>query len=215
MMEENNQVLLSWISNYMYCPRRFYLAVLESQQIGSNVYVEEGSAEHKRVHTPKVEKRGDFYKVTGLSAVSIKYNMYGVCDSVEFEASPNGTYISFLNRVCNICPVEYKHGKVRKETEYNAQLAAQAICLEEMYHTHIQEGIIYYVDVKQRERIIFDDELREKTLSAVAEMQDLLKKPEYIAPKYKKRCQKCAYYEVCAPKKIITSKYMEKLWSKE
>lgn len=201
MTEENNQVLLSWISNYLYCPRRFYLATLEDQKIGSNVYVEEGSAEHRRVHTPKVEKRGDFYKVTGLSVVSEKYQMYGVCDSVEFEADSEGAFIFFLNCVCMIRPVEYKHGKVRNETEYNAQLAAQAMCMEEMYHTKIKEGVIYYVDVKQRKTISFDEELRKQTLNAVTEMHELLNNPKYISPKYKKRCQKCAYYEVCAPKK--------------
>lgn len=214
MMEESNQILLSWIANYIYCPRRFYLAVLESQPIGSNLYVAEGSAEHMSVHTPKVEKRGNHYKVTGLSVISKEHNIYGVCDSVEFDISANGAYIPFLNQVCMIKPVEYKHGKVRHETEYNAQLAGQIICLEEMYHTHIDEGVIYYVDVKQRECVIIDQAIRDKTIKAIAEMKKLIAKPHYIEPVYMKRCSKCAYYEVCAPKKVMVDQYMEKLWRK-
>lgn len=212
MTEENNQILLSWIANYLYCPRRFYLAVLEAQEIGSNIYVEEGSAEHIRVHTPKVEKRGNHYKVTGLAVASKQYGLYGVCDSVEFEIMPEGTYIPFLNQVCKILPVEYKHGKVRKETEYNAQLVGQVLCLEEMYHTKIEEGVIYYVDVKQRQSVLIDSSIREKTIEAVKKMRKLIANPKYIEPSYMKRCPKCAYYDVCSPKKIMVAKYMKKLW---
>ena len=57
-------------------------------------------------------------------------------------------------------PVEYKHGKLRNEQEYNIQLCAQAMCLEEMYHTVIPEGAIFYLSSHRRQTVSLDEPLR-------------------------------------------------------
>lgn len=47
-MDETEQILISWIDEYAYCPRRFYLKVLEKQE-GSNIFMVQGTLEHKNV----------------------------------------------------------------------------------------------------------------------------------------------------------------------
>lgn len=57
-------------------------------------------------------------------------------------------------------PVEYKHGKLRNEREYEIQLCAQAMCLEEMYHCpRIEAGDIFYISSHRRKEITLDKTL--------------------------------------------------------
>lgn len=72
-------------------------------------------------------------------------------------------------------PVEYKHGKLRDEEEYEIQLCAQAMCLEEMYHTHIPEGAIFYISSHRRKTIVFTDELRELVKQTVQALDEIRK----------------------------------------
>ena len=110
MIMDDEPILLSWISQWVFCKRRFYLQIAEQNFI-ENVFTAEGARDHKRAHECKIERRGTHIKVTGLQVVSEKYHLFGICDSVEFEVVSDGCYIPFLEETCRIYPVEYKHGK--------------------------------------------------------------------------------------------------------
>ena len=191
MENENNQILISWIEEYTYCPRRFYLKVIENYT-GSNIYMVEGIINHKNVDRQRTEKRKDYVQVFSLEVYSKKYDLYGKCDCVEFLYSENGVYIPFLNNKYKVIPIEYKHGHTRNEKEYNLQLIAQVICIEEMYDCHIEEGYIYYTDSKERYRVIFDEKQRKETIAKINEIKQELKTARLIEPKYMKRCHKCS-----------------------
>jgi hypothetical protein len=60
------------------------------------------------------------------------HTLKGRCDEVEFHS--DGT----------VYPVEYKHGKKQKWLNDDLQLAAQAICLEEMLNIRIERGAIFH-----------------------------------------------------------------------
>lgn len=210
---EDNLILLSWISEYAYCARRFYLRIFE-QNNAENGPLIEGRLAHKRVDQAVIEKRGKYVKVTRLMVRSEQYHMYGVCDNVEFIEDPDGVYIDFLKGKYQIHPVEYKHGKSRDEVEYNLQLTAQAICLEEMYQTHINSGYIYYIGQKDRRQVELNNSLRNQLIKAVYEIKNYLNEPESIAPEYRKRCPHCSLYEICAPKNVMAKKYIERIWDK-
>lgn len=207
----DDSILISWISEYAYCKRRFYLRVFE-QNNAENGSLVEGLLAHKRVDQPVIEKRGLLVKVTRLAVNSEKYQMHGICDSIEFTKCKDGTYIDFLNGTYKICPIEYKHGKSRDEVEYNLQLMAQALCLEEMFQTHIEEGYIYYIGQKDRRQVCFDTALRKQVLDAVDEIRTYLQEPKTILPEYRKRCPHCSLYEICAPKSVMAEKYLERIW---
>lgn len=208
---EDNYILISSLSEYLYCKRRFYLRFLERQN-NENIYMIEGSLEHQKVHTNKIEKRKNFVNVSSLSVNSYKYNLIGKCDVVEFLENKNGSYIPFLENNYTLYPIEYKHGKTRDELEYKVQLCAQVLCLEEMYNTRIDFGAIYYIDSKERVEITLDDDLRKLTLETILEIKNLMDSKKVIYPIYKKRCKKCSLVDICNPKIIIVDEYMKNLW---
>ena len=209
---KKEQILLSWVSNYAYCPRRFYLATIEAQKPQANIYMTEGTIDHTRVDRPKIEKRGPLIKVTRLQVISEQYNLYGICDNVEFMVDPDGAWIPFLSQTCRITPVEYKHGKPKEYSEYKQQLTAQAMCMEEMYNTKVDRGFLYYTSSRQRQEVVFDEGLRDETIKTITNIREALDNPTVIRPEYKRRCQKCAYFEICEPKKVMVNNYVSKLW---
>lgn len=96
-------------------------------------------------------------------------------------------------------PVEYKHGKLRDEQEYNIQLCAQAMCLEEMYHTAIPEGAIFYLSSHRRQTVALDEPLRRlvwETAEKLHHIRDTLSIP---AARYSEKCQRCSLREYCMP----------------
>lgn len=220
MEEPHSEVLLSWISEYSYCRRRFYLRYVECMDLKSSAMIE-GKYEHRIVDDRHITKRGSHIVVSRLYVSSEKYQIHGFCDNVEFDENPEeGAYIAFLNGVYTVKPVEFKHGKLRDENEYKEQLCAQAFCLEEMYDTNIDHGVLYYVDSKDRMDIEISDELRQETSDTIISIRESLdklysgKNADVIFPiKYRKRCDKCALYDVCEPKGLAVSAYMKKLWA--
>ncbi|RHO92008.1 CRISPR-associated protein Cas4 [Clostridium sp. AF37-5AT] len=208
MIMDDEPILLSWISQWVFCKRRFYLQIAEQNFI-ENVFTAEGARDHKRAHECKIERRGTHIKVTGLQVVSEKYHLFGICDSVEFEVVSDGCYIPFLEETCRIYPVEYKHGKKRDEEEYNLQMAAQTLCLEEMFHTTITTGYIYYTGSKERFEVNISDKVRADAVKFIREISSYLENPHPIKPELRKRCNGCSLNDLCNPRKILVQDYME------
>ena len=208
---EKEEILISWLAEYDYCPRRFWLKAIERIE-GENEYTAEGSTAHQYVDANRIEKRKEKIKVTGLGVRSAKYNLYGICDCVEFTISKEGGEIPFLGERCLVCPVEYKHGKVRNEREYNVQLTAQVLCLEEMYGVHISTGFIYYTSVRQRKEVKIEDNLRHYTLNVIESIRKYIQKGDPSPAEYMKRCHRCSVYDICSPKRVMVNKYMQELW---
>lgn len=210
-METDNYITISSISEYVYCKRRFYLRYIENVN-EENEYMVEGTIEHNKVHNNIIEKRDKFIKVTNLNIFSKKYEVIGKCDMVELTKSKNGVKIPFLPDNYEIYPIEYKHGKIRNEIEYNMQLCAQVLCLEEMYNTNIEKADIYYTSSNKRITIEINEELRENTIRTIQNIKELISNKQIVKPKYLKRCNKCSVVEICNPRKIIISNYMKNLW---
>lgn len=98
-------------------------------------------------------------------------------------------------------PVEYKQGQQGKWSNDEAQLCAQALCLEEMTGKRIDEGAIFYFGSRRRVTIAFDDALRQQTRQFVQQMQWTLAHDRIPAhTDQRQRCNGCSLYEVCLPK---------------
>src|SRR5262249_57574081 len=59
-----------------------------------------------------------------------------------------------------LTPVEYKKGKRRKFDNDDAQVCAQALCLEEMFTITIEHGAIFHAASKRRREVEFTTDLR-------------------------------------------------------
>ena len=206
-------VLLSWLSEWVYCKRRFYLRIAEDNHL-ENQFIVEGNTEHQNAHMRKIEKRGKKVKVTGLYVCSKALNICGICDAVEFIEDERGAWIPFLGGTYVISPVEYKHGKTRNEKEYNLQTAAQGMCLEEMYCTTIQKIFVYYKESNERYEIQMTSEIRDSVRQAVGEITAYLANPYPIKPAFLKRCHGCSMEKLCSPRKILVEDYMNRVREK-
>lgn len=209
-MNSDDVVLVSWIHEYAFCPRRFYLRVCEKQE-SMNSDMVEGLDSHKRVNKEKIEKRGELIQVFSLYINSKQYNLFGICDRVDFQIQNDGVYIDFLRHKCSIHPVEFKHGRKRNADDYAQQLCAQVFCLEEMYGTKIEKGTLFYTGTKESIEISIDNSLRKRTLETIKQIRNRFVSNEMIPAQYRKLCNQCAMLDICNSKNDMSIRYIEKL----
>ena len=122
-VDDSDPIALSALQHWAYCPRQCGLIHLE-QAFDENLQTQRGRALHSQVDQPGLELRRGLRIERALPLWSDALGLIGKADVVEFE--PDGTPY----------PVEYKHGSRHKAADIAAcddlQLAAQALCLEEM-----------------------------------------------------------------------------------
>jgi CRISPR-associated exonuclease Cas4 len=203
--------MLSGIQHFCFCKRQWGLIHIE-QQWSDNLLTVEGDILHKNVHDIGFdEKRGDKIVVRGMAINSAELGVSGVCDVVEFMRSEDGVSIFGREGKYKVIPVEYKRGKPKENDADRLQLAAQAMCLEEMLCCKIEKGFLYYGEIRRREEIVFDDEIRQKTVSMIKEMHGYFERGYTPKTKRTKSCNACSLKDICLPglqKNISAGKYI-------
>jgi CRISPR-associated exonuclease Cas4 len=179
-----------------------------------NYLTAKGRIVHERVHNMNnLEWIDDKLVSRGLRLQSESLGLYGVADAVEFsESDKEGIILKGKTGIFSVMPVEYKKGKPKISECDRLQMCAQAICLEEMTGSSINEGAIYYHDIRHREYVELNSILREKLFAITEEMHnDFEKRVEHI-PRYLNHCKACSLYELCQPriKYGSASKYLLK-----
>ena len=137
---EDDWLALSGIQHYAFCKRQWALIHIE-QLWSDNVRTTAGTLEHERADDYLAsETRGDLLILRGLRVNSARLGITGICDVVEFHASPSGVILQGRDGTWNPHPVEYKHGLSKTADVDRLQLCAEAMCLEDMLACDIQEG---------------------------------------------------------------------------
>jgi CRISPR-associated exonuclease Cas4 len=178
---------VSALNQYSYCPRRCALIYLEGE-FNQNIHTQRGNAEHERVDRAMHTTSKDGARVEyALPIWSERVGLIGKCDVVEFW--PDGT----------IYPVEYKHGRKRQHDNDDLQLAAQALCLEEMFARPVAGGAVFHAGSKRRREVVFNAPLRERVETLVRDIRALLSAGKLPPPVNDKRCGECSMRDVCMP----------------
>ena len=204
-MDEEEYPPLSWLSQATYCLRRAALLLNERLWM-ENADTAKGRDEHRRAHERRIERRGDQLKLFEYDVYSEQLRIWGKCDCVEAQRCEPGCRIPAADFPVCLYPVEYKHGSVREEPEYNIQLCAQAMCLEEMYHTHIPSGAIFFITAHRRLEVAFTSELRAKTKTAANALWEIRRTLKVPAAEYGRKCQRCSLKDLCMPKTASSAK---------
>lgn len=183
-----NSLPLSYINQYAYCPRRFWYMYVQGEMV-ENAHVLRGVQNHERAHTPGYETEPEGVRVhRRVYVYSHKLGITGFCDLLEEHA--DGTLV----------PVEYKQGRKGKWRNDQAQLCAQALCLEEMTGRTIERGHIFYFGSRRRVTVTFTPALRQETVALLDAMQRALALDELPPHTDKKaRCRGCSLHEICLP----------------
>lgn len=190
-MNDEDPLPVSALQHWAYCPRQCGLIHLE-QVFDDNVHTLRGNAVHAQVDQPGMEVRHGLRVERALPIWSEALGLVGKADVVEFE--PDGTPY----------PVEYKHGSRHKAADIAAcddlQLAAQALCLEEMTGHTVREGALFYASSKRRRVVPIDDALRHRAAEVAAAVRGMLAGSCLPEPTTDpRRCKGCSLRERCQP----------------
>jgi CRISPR-associated exonuclease Cas4 len=179
-------IAISALNQFRFCPRR--CALMHVEGIWSdNEHTAKGTILHTHTDERGYETIGQAKLLRALPLYSEKYGLSGKADIVE-------------SRGKEFIPVEYKKGKRRKFDNDEIQLAAQALCLEEMFQTTIKRGFIYHASSKKRREVLIDEDLRGATIKTIEKVRELLSNEQIPSAEYKPRCEGCSLYNICLPK---------------
>ena len=155
-MTQDDDLQLSGIQHFSFCRRQWALIHIEDQW-QENGLTAEGRVQHDRVHDESISDfRGGVLTLRGMRIRSDRLRVSGVCDAVEFTPDPDGIALRGREGLWRPCPVEYKHGAGKLSDCDRLQLAAQALCLEEMLCCEIPAGALCYWKTRRRERVEID-----------------------------------------------------------
>lgn len=182
---------ISALQHWSYCPRQCALIHVE-QAFADNVYTARGHAAHARVDEPRAERAGTVRFERAMPLWSERLGLVGKSDLVEFDAQ--GTPY----------PVEYKHGPRRQRIHDDLQLAAQAICLEEMTGKTAPFGAIYHFSSRRRREVAIDADLRLKVEEATVAVRQMLTAGILPPPVNDARCRHCSLKELCQPEVLAS-----------
>ncbi|MCK9275773.1 MAG: CRISPR-associated protein Cas4 [Syntrophales bacterium] len=193
MYTEDDLLPISALQHMIFCPRQCALIHVE-QVWDENRLTAEGRLMHERVHEEGNELRGNVLIERGVSLRSLRLGLIGKADVIEFQKQPDGMWRPF--------PIEFKRGKPKKDNSDKVQLCAQAICLEEMLKTSVNEGALFYGRTRRRVDVHFDIDLRKETEEAAIKVRQLLDSGHTPKPEYSKRCENCSMMASCLPKPL-------------
>ena len=209
--KEEEYLQLSGLQHFSFCRRQWALIHLE-QQWAENLRTVDGRILHEKAHDGSArEKRGDLVVTRDMSIHSATLGISGSCDVVEFHRGGEGIPLTGQEGLWQPYPIEYKRGAPKSIDADKLQLCAQAMCLEEMLCCDIPEGAIYYGEIRRREVVDLDEELRKRVRTLLSEMHDLYCRSHTPKVKPTKGCNACSLKELCLPKLVKKRSVMDYL----
>ena len=199
------------LNEYAYCPRLAYLEWVQGE-FADSVDTVEGRYQHRRVDRPSgrlaapTTKDKEDSSSDGEEAVRETIHARSVLvsdhalgaiariDLVEGEGSL-------------VTPVDYKHGKAPDLPEgawepERVQVCLQGLLLRANGYT-CNEGILYFVESRQRVPVPFDDALVARTLELLSDIRGMaasgqIPRPLVDSPK----CPRCSLVGICLPDEV-------------
>ncbi|MGC8989513.1 MAG: CRISPR-associated protein Cas4 [Verrucomicrobiia bacterium] len=219
---EREPIPLSAVNQYLFCRRRAALIHLEGI-FEDNEHTVLGELVHDHADFPGYEVAKGILVWRALPIWSDRLGLSGKCDIVEAEFHSASNLRCHIANLKSLKPVEYKKGKRRRFSNDDAQLCAQALCLEEMFGIPVERGAIFHAESKRRREVEFTPELRAMTEQAIADLHALLGEskipgsiPQLPKPLYRPACEECSLFEICMPKATendeATSRLAERLY---
>jgi CRISPR-associated exonuclease Cas4 len=190
LLDQDRDEGFSALQHLAFCERQWGLIHLE-QQWSENRLTAEGRQMHERAHEASNEVRDGVRICRSLRLRSLRLGVAGVADVVEFRPRPDGPPQPY--------PIEYKHGKPKPGRWDEVQICAQALCLEEMTHTDVPEGAIFYGQPRRRMAVQFEFSLREETERLCARLHELQQRGLTPTSVPAPHCERCSLKDVCLP----------------
>ena len=191
------QVPLSALEHLDYCPRQAGLILLEDG-FADDAATIRGTLLHHRVHEPGDEARPGLRTLRALPVWHEALGLTGVCDVVEIHDDGK------------VVPVEHKSGSYQPGGPADVQVAAQAICLEEMFKVHIAEAAIFSGSDRRRHQVPVGAPLRERVAARADQVRAIMIREQLPPPISGSRCRRCSMNNACLPKVMAGQKAFAK-----
>lgn len=185
MYDEDEIVSISYLNDYLFCPRRCALHYVENIWV-DNAHTAQGTLLHEHADAAGYETERGVKLLRGLPLYSVRHGLSGRADIVEVRGR-------------SYAPVEYKKGRRRKFENDDVQLCAQGLCLEEMFGAEVERGFVYHAASRRRREVVFDARLRAETGAAVEAVRRMLRERRVPAARLLPRCEGCSLRGVCLP----------------
>ena len=183
---DRRSVPISALEHYAYCPRQAALIHVEGY-FQSNVDTVRGDLAHAAVNEPGTGRdRRREWVWRSLPVWSSALGLHGICDVVQFTAD-------------GPVPVERKSGGYRPGGPADVQVAAQVLCLREMFGAPVPVGVVFAGKDRRRHEVVVDAGLAERVRAATEQVRALYDDDRLPAPVNDSRCRRCSLREGCLP----------------
>lgn len=198
---DDDCIAISGLQHLAFCKRQWGLIHL-NQEWAENFLTANGKIMHERVDSGYQEFRKGVKQFSGLHIKNMELGLYGRMDVLEIEKT-DGPSVDIpwikLSGNWRLRPVEFKHGKPKDHDADLVQLCAQALCLEEMTGLNVQEGSIFYCELRRRTEFEFDDEIRTRTIELAKEAHQLISSGLLPEVESNHNCKSCSLIDFCQP----------------
>jgi CRISPR-associated exonuclease Cas4 len=179
-------VPISALEHHAYCPRQAALIHIDNY-FESTTDTVRGDLAHAAVDRGGAGQDRHGQKVWhSLPVWSHTLGLHGVCDVVRFDAD-------------GPTPVEHKSGAYRPGGPADLQVAAQVLCLREMFAASVPVGVVFSGGDRRRHDVIVDDALQTRVAETIQAMRILLTNGELPPPVNDSRCRRCSLRPGCLP----------------
>lgn len=196
------------LNEYAYCPRLAYLEWVQGE-FADNVDTVEGRFQHRRVDRPSgklpwpPDKDGvDPVEEGGSETIHARSVL------VSDESLGAIARIDLIEGQGNlVTPVDYKHGKVPDLPEgawepERVQACIQGLLLRANGYT-CNEGVLYFVESRQRVTVPFDDVLVSRALELLSGIRNMATSGQIPEPlKDSPKCPRCSLVGICLPDEV-------------
>lgn len=217
MYSEDELLPVSALQHLAFCERQAALIHIEGEW-QENALTVEGRGLHEKAHQADAEQRQGVYVARGLRIRSFELGLVGAIDVVEFspvDREDKGTALPGLSGHYQPYIIEYKRGRPKLGRCDEAQLCAQALCLEEMLGVSLPESAFFYGQPRRRHTVSLSQDLREETKRLAVQLHEMVEGGKTPPPEFESKCHNCSLNDKCAPQlrreKGSVGKYLGKL----
>lgn len=107
--------------------------------------------------------------------------------------------------------MEFKHGSKRQKLHDDIQLAAQAMCLEDMLGRAVTHGAIFHASSHRRRAVKITAALRELVIATTAAIRAMLAPGTLPPPVNDARCKECSLKAICQPEALAGRDRLKRL----
>ena len=198
------------LNEYAYCPRLAYLEWVQGE-FADSVDTVEGRFQHRRVDRPSGKlptppdgdgaepldgDSGDQETIHARS-VMVSDDYLGAIARIDLVEGQGNT----------VTPVDYKHGKAPDLPEgawepERVQVCIQGLLLRANGYT-CNEGMLYFVESRQRVTVPFDDALVSRTVDLLSGLREMAASGQIPAPLVDSpKCPWCSLVGICLPDEV-------------